>query len=94
MTKGIKFPKDESEQAVLPIVDVKAFFAPAPSFTANAIGIAKDSAGRFHLYEVTFDPLTLQPGKVTSIYSDMIEEDVRGKFQVESARRDFDWGGY
>lgn len=63
-----------------------------PNFTAYALGISKATDGRFHLIEISFDPILLKAGEVTSIYNDALEEDVREKFQIESARRDFQWG--
>lgn len=99
MSKNHKFPNKvepsleefgiiESVAVKVPESDIEY---PKPNFSANSIGIAKDKSGRFHLFEITFDPDTLVPGSVTSLYSDMLEEEMREKFSIESARRNFQW---
>lgn len=65
---------------------------PKPNYTASAIGISRDpKTARYHLIEVKYDPETLQTGLVTSVYDDMLEADVREKFEIEASRRDFQW---
>lgn len=65
---------------------------PPVTYNGKTLGIAQAKSGRYHLVEIEFNVDTLEVGKATSVYSDMIEEDVKEKFQVESARLDFQWG--
>lgn len=105
MSKNHKFPNNVESTVEIPgIKEVVSNTAPEPeevppeepnepnmTYSVTAIGIGKDKSGRFHLFEVIVDPNYLLAGKVKSLYSDMLEEEMREKFAIEASRRNFQW---